>query len=263
MAAGLLAFSKKIKNFKNSCDQTATLCVLLTESDKRCLVVSLRCRDRGIEDEAVLPKGKTFRKQNKRRSYVFEQKEIDAYQNIKAPIELRERILDVCESGVCKKESLLTNRRFIKQVSSIAACFLLVIALFSFTVLNGSDITLSYENEHITESGASILRSQVSPAGHDTTTPRAVSQITLPITVSCEKKATVRVSQGVLFGVDENGEAGDELGQSIEIDGETSLIWVVDADAEACELLVKSGIHREVYGLEIAENSPTGTIYKK
>lgn len=190
---------------------------------------------------------------------MFDKKDIEAYESIKAPKDLKARIWNDCESNRPKRATVLSDSRFIKQMTAVAACFLLVVTVFSAGMLGGVDAVLSYEGESITDAGVAVAFTQPM-AIEETVTGRAAAEIRIPLTFVSEQAMTVSVKDGMLYEADESGEL---LGEQIRISGERHLLWVLDAQTEASELTVKCGLRREQYGLQITEDEPTGMIYKK
>ena len=77
---------------------------------------------------------------------MFDNKDLEAYRNIKAPSELKTRILADCEAeterGQRKIGGAFPSRRLVRSLSAIAACFVLAVAIVSMTRMNASFVTL-------------------------------------------------------------------------------------------------------------------------
>ncbi len=190
---------------------------------------------------------------------MFDKKDIEAYQSLRASSDLKARILADAETSGGKRARILENSRLIKQMTAVAACFLLVITVFAASTAGGPDMVLLYEGESVTREGVAVAMAQPMTIG-DEIAGRSVSEICIPFSVTSEKRATISIESGRLY---EAGEDGELLGEQTEIIGETHLLWVLDAETEASELRVKCGLRSETYGLEITEDQPTGIIYKK
>ncbi len=195
---------------------------------------------------------------------IFDSKDIQAYKSIKAPEALKSKIYATGDlekaPSMQKKTSILTNRRLTKTLSAIAACLCFaVLAGTALGLLNGGQVAVSYFGAPLTEAGTQIQTNMAAPAAQDM---RQASGVVIPITVEADSEATVTVSNGEIYTADENGEIGESLGKTAKIDSQTSLCWVVDQGATACELTVKQGLRAYTYVYESGADG-VGTLYRK
>lgn len=167
------------------------------------------------------------------------QKEISAYKSIKAPLSIKERILEE-ERLEAKKYMKLS--RLCYSAAAIAAAFLI-----AFLFLTTSSPSLYYGGEIISENAVIIERKMA----------RSITEtLTLPILIETDKKAEVSVSVGVLV-VD-----GEEVGQKKKIKESTDIVWIIDEpDAEGSLLTVDAGKSSR-YTISREEDSNTLLIKK-
>ncbi len=192
---------------------------------------------------------------------MFQQKNIDAYKKIEAPSSLKSRILNDCNNSEKKSAKILKIGNLYRKIASIAACLLLMVAVFSFMRLNTSNITLTYDGATISEDGISF---DTKAASRQTdAVPQSDLQITLPINLLCKKESTVNVNTGTLFITDESDETTEPIDENTVFSGEIRLLWIFDSDEQSPELTVNYGSKQSIYSVQISENSPTGHIYKK
>ena len=194
---------------------------------------------------------------------MFDSKDVQAYQNIKAPSELKERITADCRReavhGKRKIGGAFPMRRFVRSVSLIAACFALAIAIFSFTRMNTEVITLSYEGRELTAEPVTIARTEtVLAANARETVPMGIC-----LDFAVRGEAEVTVSGGCLFAASADGEEILSFGTTAVINDSTELWWAVVETSGSYELTVSVGDAQSVFVLELDENAPDGVIYKK
>ena len=194
---------------------------------------------------------------------MFDNKEIEAYRNIKVPSELKTRILADCRAettgGKRNIGGAFPSQRWIKSLSAVAACLVLAVAIVSMTRMDTSLVTLSYEGTTI--SGERIaIGENASLAEYS---PRAVTPTGIPLTFDVRGEAEVSVSSGSLYRVDERGEEILSLGERTQITEDTVIWWAVIGGSGASELTVTADGQETVYILEMTELAPNGVIYKK
>ena len=194
---------------------------------------------------------------------MFDNKDLEAYRNIKVPSELKTRILADCEaeatSGKRNIGGAFPTRNWIRSLSAVAACFVLAVAIFSMTRMNTSFVTLSYEGTTI--SGERTAIGEVASLAEYS--PRSVTPAGIPLTFDVRGKAEVAVSGGSLYSVSKDGEEILSLGEKTEITGDTVIWWTVIDGSGEHELTVTVDGKETVYVLEMTELTPNGVIYKK
>lgn len=186
---------------------------------------------------------------------MFDKDEINDYRDICAPSDLKERISADCRR---MRDGVSPKRSFVRRFSAVAACLLLLCSLALIYPALSPTVSVEYDTQKIgregvsTDGGFSVLTLPVRSAG----------SISLPLTISCKKEATVSVSFGTLFCTDEDGTMIC-LGDRAEFTGETEFLWVIGDCREPCEITVASGLRKTVYVFEPSLNTEHGVIYKK
>ena len=142
---------------------------------------------------------------------MFQEKEIEAYKQIKAPVELKNRI------------ALSVKKKKRKQSAAIAAAaagfalFFLTNGWLGYhsTVLSVNQVAVSYQAVQIENHnrGISMLSSEQR------------SQIMIPLEINVREEAHIMVSEGVLQRIVEEEEMPVN---QLDILGETVVYWVLD-----------------------------------
>ena len=194
---------------------------------------------------------------------MFEQKDIEAYRNIKAPSELKHRITADCEAketrGTRKIGGAFPMQGLVRSLSAVAACLVLAVAVFSLTRMNTEFVTLSYEGTTLT--GAKTVVSK--PSTLSDPMSREVTPMGIRLAFETKGEARITVSGGSLYAVSEDGEEILSLGSGTEITEDTVLWWAVVEGSGNYELTVDADGKQSVFVLAWNENTPDGVIYKK
>lgn len=194
---------------------------------------------------------------------MFDNKEIEAYRNIKVPSELKTRILADCNAEVTGGKrnigGAFPSKMWIKSLSAVAACLALAVAIVSMTRMDTSLVTLSYEGTTI--SGERVAIGETASLAEYS--PRAVTPAGVPLTFDVRGETEIAVSSGSLYCVDEHGEEVISLGERTQITEDTVIWWAVIGGSEVNELTVTADGKETVYILEMTELTPGGVIYKK
>ena len=88
---------------------------------------------------------------------MFDKKEIEAYQNISAPDDLRERVLSACEEGGSGKRGFAG---MVRMLSALAACFVLVAVFSVFAIGNFGTFSVSVDGKTLTENGMTLAANE-------------------------------------------------------------------------------------------------------
>ena len=192
---------------------------------------------------------------------MFEQRDIQAYRNIKAPSELKQKITADCIAGNARGNRNIGGafpmQRFVRSFSAVAACFVLAVAIFSLTRMNTQFASVSYDGATITDSKTAISQATaLSVAGARTVEPSGI-----PLSFDVRGKASITVSGGSLCAV--SGNEIVSLGSETEISDDAELWWSVDEGFGQYEMTVTADGKQTVFILELNENTPDGVIYKK
>lgn len=147
---------------------------------------------------------------------MFSDKHITAYQSIKAPDELRQKIT------VCKNNKKVLSKNVIK-IASFAACLIIaigVVSLYNFS----NNVT------KITVDGMSPYNKDVVLQGTNSVSlasAREIEIITVPINIDTKKSTIISVSCGTIVV---NDESSDELlmtDKQHTVSNNTDLLWQV------------------------------------
>lgn len=126
--------------------------------------------------------------------------DIDGYRNIKAPIELREKVLSASENSVTKKYFSL------KTISSLAACLLIgIFCVFWFNNLN-SPVTIT----------------PILPANNY---PRGVESVLL--VVECDGKMDVSSTDNTFYYFSEDSDEAECLTELKNVNNKLEIQWKV------------------------------------
>ena len=194
---------------------------------------------------------------------MFDNKDIEAYRNIKVPSELKTKILADQDAEETKRARIIggafPTQRLIRSLSAIAACLVRAVAIFSVARMNTTPVTVSYEGIILSEGRVDITPE----ATLATLEPRVVTPIGIPLSFCVEKSAEIMVDSGSLYRVSDDYEDVENLGEKTVIDEDTVLWWAVIGGSETYELTVTVNGKATVYVLEMNDLTPNGVIYKK
>ncbi len=185
---------------------------------------------------------------------MFNQKEIAAYRSISAPDALRDKVLS---SGVNMAPQKRNPREYMRWVSSVAACFVLVAVLTVFGAgsFGHVSVSLSGSELHEDKSMTYVLNGGAQPIS----VHRERTETTIPL--SLDGHAELSVSNGVMKIVSEDTEEVLYTGTEYSIDGKTLVNWVVyaDDDAKTFEMTVRGAFKTEkiILTYDAAENEWT------
>lgn len=152
---------------------------------------------------------------------MFQEKEIEAYQEIKAPAELKNRV------WTSVKQHRKKVRKQQMTVVAAAACFAFILSISgvmdSNSVLSVNDTRVSYRAVDLNQSARSGLLTASEGVNSD-------SQIQIPLEIQVEK-AHICVSQGILqqMEADSTSHAITEM----DITESTVIYWVVNGDTDS------------------------------
>ena len=192
---------------------------------------------------------------------MIDEKDIMAYRSIKAPSELKSRILADCEAETGAKRTIggaFSNRAFVRSLSALAACLVLAVGIFSLTRMNSSYVTISYEGNVLSEEQLVLGNPGTAMARM---LPESNAMVGIPLEIEVRRDAVITVSGGTLYDESEDGEAVSK-GSRMEIENDSKIWWVIDGEAQY-ELKVNADGKETVYILQINDITPNGVIYKK
>ena len=159
---------------------------------------------------------------------MFDPKEVEAYRNITAPADLRERVLssyaDIPSAG-------WNPYSMLRMASGVAACLVLVIVLSVFTIGRIGDASVSVSGESLLpECSASVFPEYgVAPLSVQPIAKSVTPSVSLPITLALPEKTVISVSDGTLSLTGDDQETVS-LGSSFTADGQITFNWCLSHD---------------------------------
>ncbi len=186
---------------------------------------------------------------------MFDQKEIEAYRKITAPDTLRDKVMSSCADTAPRKNAPLF---YMKRISAIAACFVLVAVLSVFAAQNFGGYSVAIASGELPRERSVAYDPASEPA------PLAIAREAdeAVITLSIDGRCELTVSDGTLYLADEeNGELTDH-GPRCEVGGETLVHWTVRADdkTQTFEMTVRGTFKTEKLILQWDEAGMTWTL---
>ncbi len=193
---------------------------------------------------------------------MFDNKDIESYRNIKVPSDLKTKIL-ADRRAESRGERVIGGsfpaRHWTRSLSAVAACFLLVVAIFTVTRMNMAPVILSYEGTTLGEAHTAIQPTVAQSVQES----RGVTPAGIPLSFKLRETVQITVSGGELYCVSENGEEVVSLGSDTRLSDSTTLWWAVLPGTASYELTVVAEGESTVYILELTDQAPNGVIYKK
>lgn len=190
---------------------------------------------------------------------MLNQKYIHEYKNIKAPSDLKKKILADCKERESRQmghiiSTAVSNGRFVKSLSAIAACLVLVFVAYTSIISTQNTIQLSYGDTVISES----------PIKTETGVAKALYSQTTEITLQLKTNSysEISISHGELFKLNTEGEQ-TACGNKISTKENIAFIWNTDNTQAKQELTITQDKKVTVYVFEVSESAPNGVIYKK
>ena len=152
---------------------------------------------------------------------MFNKSQVEAYQNIKAPEELFDKVV----SSKPKKPPIY----LIPLVSSLAACLVLIFGVATF-LSKDFTVDVTFNGQSLTDS---VVFYDISPA--KAFDMRSSSELCLPIELKLDEKTEISVSEGTMV-------IDSQRKTSATLEGEVSLIWEIQrtSDFPQCVMTLES-----------------------
>lgn len=152
---------------------------------------------------------------------MFQEKDIEAYQSIKAPVELKNRIkLSV------KQQRKKDVRKSIAWVSA-AAC--LAIVLFSGAFLRNNSTIISVNDRMVSYEAVEINRSSGYGLATANVGRSSAASLQIPLEIAVTEKAHISVSQGTLKNMVETDSEWKEITE-MDISKPAVIYWTITGD---------------------------------
>lgn len=189
---------------------------------------------------------------------MIDNKDIEKYRSIKAPSELKTRILRDCnfeERKMRRTLQIFADPRFVRRMSAVAACFLLVFVGFIALRLADTTPSVSYEG-HEVRSREVTVQGAVPLSAKNLGAPSGVG-----LKVDAKSETTVTVSDGTLYIQGVGGEMVD-CGTRLTVTKDTEIWWSVSGEEKLYKLTLVSDGESVDYTLEFKDDTPGGVLYK-
>ena len=172
---------------------------------------------------------------------MFQEKEIEAYKNIKAPVELKNRI------ALSVKKKKRKQRAVIAAVAGFALFFL------SNGVLHTNNTVLSINNVAVSYQAIEIVNPN---RGISMLSLEQKCPIAVPLEINVEKEAHIEVSEGALQRMVEEEEMP---ATQLDILGKTVVYWTLDGNTDTNPVCTIT-VGKETYQYLIAYQQEVSTF---
>ena len=181
---------------------------------------------------------------------MFQKKDIEAYQEVKAPVELKNRIRSSMEQQ---------RRRIRKQqmtVLAAAACLAMIVSVGGMfdpsTIISVNDVAVSNRAVELETSGYYSLATANEGRSCE-------FQLSVPMEIQVTEETQICVSQGTLQMVETD--MASEAITEMEISESTVIYWMVNGDTDSIpSCTITTGEKEYVYVIEFDEEKSVFTI---
>lgn len=148
---------------------------------------------------------------------MIDQKDINAYMNIKAPDSIKERLI----TEQAKNNSKISSK--VRMLYSLAASLLVIAVAFAF--MPGANAVV-YVGDRIADKQGTVIQTANSPNARIALLSTSES-IDIPLFIETERETKITVSHGDIITADE----GENMGQTFTVGSDTAVIWSVVLDS--------------------------------
>lgn len=173
---------------------------------------------------------------------MFNKSQIEAYNNIKAPDELFEKVVN----SKPKKNKIY----LIPLVSSLAACLILIFGVAVFA--NSFNPQVTFNGQSLKDS---VVFYDISPIS--TMDMRSSPVLSMPLEIELSEETQVSVSEGVM--ILENGERVT----GTDLDGTVNLIWEVERTGDFPESKMTLESRKGTKQITLTQNETDGSFTAK
>lgn len=186
---------------------------------------------------------------------MFQEKDIEAYAGIKAPVELKNRV----KQSVERQRKIITKQ----SIAGLSAAACLVIILFSGSFAGSGGAVVSVNNAPVSFEAVELKDS----AGYGLVTASRMRssgpQIQVPLELHVTKATHISISQGTLQETVGAGSESDCVTE-MNISESTVVNWTVNADVnDSPTCTITTGGKEYVYVIEFEEDKAVFTIRQK
>ncbi len=187
---------------------------------------------------------------------MFDQKEIAAYRKISAPSDLRDKVLSSCTDAAPRKK---TSREYMRWISSVAACLILVTVLTVFAAGEYGTLSVSLSDSELIKEQSVVY----APNGGIQSISMQRDLKTTEIPLLLDGHAVLSVSDGVMSIMKPDTDEILYTGTEYSMNGKTLVLWTVCADdtAHTFEMTVRGAFKTEkiILTYDESENAWTAT----
>ncbi len=152
---------------------------------------------------------------------MFDKKQTNAYKNITAPLELRERVLNTEKQPTVSGKT--SSLRVLSNVAALAACFVLVVAAgFIFNTNDSLSVSVNGINLSLNEAALNTARASYSVA-----TANEKEALEIPLELTLTGKTKITANDGVILN-----SFYEECSEQTFNKETKSIIWKLNADRE-------------------------------
>lgn len=144
---------------------------------------------------------------------MFNEKQTNAYKNITAPLELRERVLNTEKQPTVSGKT--SSLKVIRNITTIAACVCLIVAV-GFGLNSDKSLTVAMNGTGLSQE-AKLLNT--SRAAYSVAQAEEKEVLEIPLEITHSGEADITANDGTILN------SSDE-------DGKMSIIWQINADRE-------------------------------
>lgn len=177
---------------------------------------------------------------------MFDKNQKDAYLNIKAPLQLKNRVLSAAHT--CPTvETVKRNKNFssvLKRLTVVAACLVLVLTASVVIFRNGGNTSFYVDGQKLTGASVAVRTANEGLARAFSLEEESVT-VKVPVEMKLKGKVQINISEGAVIKDGEN----EPTAVPFEAEGDLKLEWVVDSAAQGT-----------VYTLTVKEDTVTKTL---
>ena len=177
---------------------------------------------------------------------MFDERRINAYKFIKAPPQLREKVLE--QRAVSRRK---TAGR--KQMVSIAAGLLLIVGITAAVYGGRGGMAITMDGAAVTENGVALADTQSDPMIR----MAAVEPMMVPLELELGEEATITCTAGELF-VEEDDASLVSVGTSCSVQGEVRASWEIPAGDTAQTYTMTISGEKESVTLQLSYDMTAG-----
>lgn len=160
---------------------------------------------------------------------MFDKNAKDAYLNIKAPLQLRDKVLSTAQSQA-EAESLRRKKNFskaLKRITAVAACLVLVLTAVVL-YQSGGNTSFYVDGQKLAGEAVAVRTANEGLAKAFSLAAEEAVTVNVPVEMKLEGQAKIDISEGAVI---KDGEY-EPTAVPFEAEGELKLEWVIDSAAQ-------------------------------